>query len=569
MPIITGFNRYQMMLCSFDSLVDTKSLARIIDAFVNNLDLQALGVKEEADTGRPSYDKKALLKLYIYGCANEIRSSRKLAKSCYTNIEVQWMLGGLKPDFRTIADFRKDNADLLKKVFYEFNLRLSGAVKWGFVAVDGTKIQAWNSKDNNFTQNKLDDRITWLNAHMTEYMRLLDELDKKDELSSDEMLTREMLTTKLNEARNRVAVYEGYLKQMEESGASQFSKTDADSKLMKSRNGFVVAYNSQTAVDSNTHLIRAFQVTNHVTDHGLLNSTVANTKSENPDTILEVVADKGYEDKKDMVECLENGVVPHVIPDDGKDGYELEVPYEEAEVDTSSTKSEDIKRCLRAGEIPDAYKDVISDMEVVEVTRRVKKEEEDAAEKVRTSKSPEEMTKRAAEGYFVRDPERNIVYCPMGNTLRQKCIKPNGYIRYANKTACRQCPNRNKCYRGSLEWKEIDFNKDTLEKPCRDWLKAEGKDEEAKRRRTSSGQYERVKMKVVRIILKPNRIKTDQRKNLSEHPFGTIKRAMGASYFLLKGMAKVAGEFALSCLGYNIKRATNLLGFTKIMQLMG
>ncbi len=569
MPVITGFNRRQMLICSYDSLVAPNSQARIIDAFVNSLDLQALEVKEEADTGRPSYDKKSLLKLYIYGCIHEIRSSRKLAFSCCTNIEVQWMIGGVKPDFRTISDFRKDNADLLKKVFHEFNLRLSGAVEWGFVSVDGTKIQACNSKDKNFTQSKLDDRITWLNTHVTEYLRLLDDLDKKEQLSEDDILTKELLSAKLEDARNRVAVYEGYLKQMEESGASQLSLTDVDAKLMKSKNGFMVSYNSQTAVDSNTHLIRDFQVTDHVTDHGLLNSTVANTKTENPDGILEVVADKGYEDKNDMVHCLENGVVPHVIPDDGKDGYELEVPYEEAEVDTSSTKSEDIKKCLRAGEIPDAYKNVISNMEVVEVSRRVRKEGENAPEEETARKSPEEMTARAAEGYFVRDPERNIVYCPMGNTLRQKCIKPNGYIRYANKTACRQCPNRNKCYHGSLEWKEIDFNKDTLEKPCRDWLKAEGKENEAKRKRSSSGQYERVKKKIVRFTLKPNRYKTDQRKNLSEHPFGTIKRAMNAGYFLLKGMTKVAGEFALFCLGYNIKRATNLLGFTKIMQVVG
>ena len=177
----------------------------------------------------------------------------------------------------------------------------------------------------------------------------------------------------------------------------------------------------------------------------------------------------------------------------------------------------------------------------------------------------EEMLSRAKEGYFVRDAERNLVYCPAGEILRQKCIKKNGNIRYANKNACRHCKNRDKCYKGKNEWKEIDFTKDKLEKPCKDWLKSEGKEvktEKIKRK----GHYETKKM--VRFFLKPDREKTEQRMCLSEHPFGTIKRTMGASYFLLKGMRKVAGEFALFCLGYNIERARNLLGFEKMMELM-
>ena len=143
--------------------------------------------------------------------------------------------------------------------------------------------------------------------------------------------------------------------------------------------------------------------------------------------------------------------------------------------------------------------------------------------------------------------------------------KENGNIRYANKNACRHCPNRNKCYKGKGEWKEIDFTKDQLEKPCKDWLEAEGnKPEET----ASKEKYHYEKKKIVKFFLKPNREKMTQRMCLSEHPFGTIKRAMGATYFLLKGMRKVAGEFALFCLGYNLERARNLLGFQKMMELM-
>ena len=211
--------------------------------------------------------------------------------------------------------------------------------------------------------------------------------------------------------------------------------------------------------------------------------------------------------------------------DDGKGGYELEIPYEEAEADTSSTKPEELKKSLHAGRIPEAYKDVTSDMKVEEVRRKVKEEAEGCEKGKPIYGTKEEMLDRAREGYFVRDPERNLVYCPAGEILRQKCMKKNGNIRYANKNACKHCKNRNKCYKGKGEWKEIDFRKDSLEK-------------------------------------------MSQRMSLSEHPFGTIKRVMGATYFLLKGLRKVEGEFALFCLGYNIERAKNLLGFGKMMELM-
>ena len=160
----------------------------------------------------------------------------------------------MEPDFRTISDFRKDNIGSLKKIFQEFNRRISGAVEWGFTSINGSKFLANNSKDNNFTKNKLDDRIKWLNAHTDEY-----------------------------------------------TGVSQLSLTDADARLMKNKNGFAVAYNPQTAVDSATHLIRDFEMTNQVTDHGLLSPTMSRMREEEPDKILETVADKGYENAEDML----------------------------------------------------------------------------------------------------------------------------------------------------------------------------------------------------------------------------------------------------------------------------
>ena len=564
MPYVSGFDRNQLMCCSWDAFVDKESIARIIDVFVEHLDIEKYGVRPVAAEGRPSYDPKSLYKIYIYGSRKGIRSSRKLVESCKVNLEVKWMTGGVEPDFRTIADFRKNNIDSLKEIFYEFNRRISGAVEWGFSSVDGTKIQANNAKDNNFTKNKLDDRIKWLNGHTDEYLRILNEMDKQEEGDPEE-LTREIVETRLKEAQERLARYEGYQKLMEESGASQLSITDADAKLMKNKNGFLVAYNAQTAVDSETHLVRDFQMTNQVTAHGLLGSSMEGIKETDGKKIVEAVADKGYESVEDMVSCLEAGIIPHVIPGDGKDGYEIEIPYEEAESDLSSTEPEDLTKALHSGQIPEAYAEVIQEMKVETVRRKVEDEKEENRENSRVYGSPEEMQEKAQEGYFVRDPERNLVYCPGGEILRQKSIKKNGNIRYANKNACKHCPNRNKCYKGKGEWKEIDFTKDQLIKPCRDWLRAEGTEPE-ETRTESKWHYEQ--RKVVKFFLKPDREKMSQRMCLSEHPFGTIKRAMGASYFLLRGIRKVAGEFALFCLGYNLERAKNLLGFQKMMELM-
>lgn len=564
MPYVKTFDRDQFMMCSWDSLVDPESIARLIDAFVASLDLSKYEIKEASSEGRPAYDPKGLLKLYIYGSRKGIRSSRKLAESCKTNLEVKWLIGGVEPDFRTISDFRKNNIDCIKSIFHEFNRRISGAVEWGFASIDGSKFTANNSKDNNFTKSKLDDRIKWLNGHTDEYLRLLREADEEEDLDDQsDSLSKEELENKLKEAEERLARYKQYQQMMEESGASQLSLTDADAKLMKNKNGFAVAFNPQTAVDSNTHLIRDFNMTNQVTDHGMIESTMAHIKEESPDSIVEAVADKGYENTDDMLACLENGIIPNVITDDGKDGYEIETEYEENDTDASSTKPEDLKKCLHAGVIPDAYKGVIEGMEVKEVRRKVKEDNDQAPKSIYGTS--EEMLAKAKEGYFVRDPEANLVYCPTGEILRQKCVKKNGNIRYANKNACRHCPNRNKCYKGKNEWKEIDFTKDQLVKPCRDWLKAENKEAEPEKKKTR-GRFHKVK--IVRFFLRPDRTKMNQRLCPSEHPFGTIKRSMGAGYFLLRGLRKVTGEFALFCLGYNFERAKNMLGFDKMMELM-
>lgn len=567
--VVKPIDRNQVTMNTLDAMVEWDSIARVIDCFVDHLDLKELGFEKTKPSfeGRPCYDPQSLLKLYLYGYRKTIRSSRKLAAACITNIEVMWMLGGLRPDFRTISDFRKDNIDNLKGVFKEFLRRVTVDLETGYVSIDGSKFKAWNGKDRNFTIMKLDDRIKWLEDHTQEYLRLIDEADGEEEAASG-TLTKEDLEAKLQEYQERLERYRSYRELMERENLTQISLTDADARLMKNKNGMDVSYNIQTAVDSETHLIMDYQETNQVTDHGLLVSTMEGIRQESEGEIVEVIADKGYDKAEDMIDCLEQGIIPNVILPDGQDTYELEIDYREiADPDSASTEAEDLKNCLHAGVIPDAYEGIIEDMEVVEVRRKVLNEPEQEV------KSPygteEEMKDRAAEGYFVRDPERDLVYCPGGETLRKKCIKKNGVTRYANKQACQRCPYRDRCINGKgiTRWKELDFSKDCLEKKAKWWNPDEPDDHGSSGRTKPKGHFE--KKKVVRFKLRPDRSKMEKRMCTSEHPFGTIKRTLNAGYFLLKSLRKIGGEFSLMATGYNLSRAENLFSFDQLMELVG
>ena len=559
MPYVKSMDRNQLMMTTLDMLVDQDSIVRITDAFVNSLNLQKLGFlfAEPGITGRPAYDPAALLKLYIYGYKNSVRSSRKLQHECHVNLEVRWLTGGLEPDFRTISDFRKNNSDALINVFHEFNKIFHSYLLNGFVSVDGSKFLANNSKENNFTLNKLDDRISWLENHCSEYLRQMEITDFEEDIPGQ--FTKEELDQKLSEAQERLEKYKGYRKYMEENNLSQLSLNDVDAKLMKTRTGFAVAHNVQTVVDSNTHAIVGSHVTANPTDYGELYETLKPVRDRLPDDrILEAVADKGYQSEEDMAKCLEHGIIPHVIPNDGQDTYELTMEYQEGKADPSSTKVNDISTCLHAGVLPDVYCEVIDKINVSE--KKVFDDPEPSSLKS-PFHSKEEMLTKALEGYFVRDPERNLVICPAGRQLRQNQVTQKGYIRYINKMACRKCPYRDKCHSNKKGFKEIEFRKDEFIKPNKQWLKQDGKKSNVKSRNRKS-----VLKKAVTIIFRPNREKMSQRMCLSEHPFGTLKRTQGSYYFLLRGNQKTQGEFALFSLSYNIQHMLNSLGFENMIE---
>ena len=561
MSYIQGVSRKQAVLFpdTVDDYIEEDDPARLMDRFVDRLDLQKMGFvrSEPKAEGRPGYSPRDLLKLYVYGYFYGIRSSRKLERECKVNIQVMWLLGKLQPDFRTISDFRKLNIDPIKSVFSEFNrfcLEMKLFSK-SFISIDGSKFKAVNAKDRNFTLNKLDDRIKRLDAHIAEYLSELDEMDKED---SDRVLSREELEHKLEVAKQRKEKYEGYRSQIEKSGEKQISLTDPDARLMKQNEGFGVCFNTQVAVDAGSHLIAGFKVTNNATDHGQITELATNVKEDFGSDILETTADKGYEEPQDMADALSKGVVPNVIPCEGGNTKTIEFPYKEAEISDeqcASKKPEDLKACLEAGVIPDAYKDILTDVEIIEKNGYEKDSGPEPGEVLKMSM--EEMIKKAKEGYFIRD----AVVCPMGEILRPKSIKRDGQIRYCNKLACKKC----QCKCTESKFKEADFGKDRLVRIAVKVNKSEDKEKPVS---NTGGKRKKVVRKKVKYVLHLDENKMNQRKNLSEHPFGTIKRTLGQYYFLLKSMTKVEAEMAFFTLSYNMRRAINMIGVSKMMEAL-
>ena len=543
-----------------DDYVESDCPVRLFDAFVDSLNLEQLGfAKAVSETmGRPSYDPRDLLKVLLYGYFYGVRSSRRLARECKCNVELMWLTGKLTPDFRTLSDFRKDNIQCMESVFKEFNrycLKLKILSK-SFISIDGSKFKAVNAKDRNFTLNKLDDRLAWLDSNIKHYLSALEEADNED---SDRNLTREEIEAKLKTLQERKERYEGYLREMESTGQKQKSLTDPDAKLMKCNEGFCVGYNTQTAVEDGSHMVVGFKVTDSPTDHGQITELASEVKTDVGVDVIEAVADKGYQSPEDMSKALENGVVPNVIQRDGETEVTVDFEYnpaEATELNPSSTSSDDIRKCLQAGTIPDVYGGILTNPEIISVKNTEYTIADDAVLKM----THEQMVEEARKGYLIRDPHRNLVICPEGAILRQKSIKRNGNIRYCNKLACKIC--KNKCTKSPF--READFSKDKLV------MKVKGYNHNDNDKPDTGTKVNKkvVTTQKVRFHLKLDEKKMNERKCLSEHPFGTVKRAIGMSYLLLKGKTKVVGETALMLLSYNLRRAISIKGVEDMVKAL-
>jgi len=294
-----------------DDYIGQDNQVRVIDAFVDGLDLGSMSFKrvEPSDTGRPGYRPGTLLKLYIYGYLNRIQSSRRLERETHRNVELMWLLGRLQPDFKTIADFRKDNGDAIQQSCRELVeiCRKLNLFSDAMIAIDGSKFKAVNNRKKNDSQGSMKRRIARVEKHIADYMALLDAKD------NNEPVTDERDASELQEKLDSLKEHLENLKQREAEVKAQpdkqISETDPDSRLMKqSTVGSLVGYNVQNAVDTKYKLIAAHEVTNAPTDRGQLLPMARLVQSALQVQELCVIADRGYYKGTDIKSCAEEGI---------------------------------------------------------------------------------------------------------------------------------------------------------------------------------------------------------------------------------------------------------------------
>lgn len=479
MAYIRGVNRKQIILFpeAVDDYITEDNPVQFIDAFIDNLNLKKLEFKhsEPESTGRPPYNPADLLKLYIYGYLNRIRSSRNLEKEAGRNLELMWLLKKLIPDFKTIADFRKDNKKALKQVFKKFilickNLNLFGGE---LVAIDGSKFKAVNSKKRNFNQAKIERRLKEIDQKIEKYLYELEENDQKEAYFPS--LSTEELKIKIELLKKRKKEYRELQEKLQKSKETQISLTDPDSRAMVNNQKIEVCYNIQTTVDDKHKLILDYEVTNEVKDQNQLSKMAKRAKEILGVDKLEVLADKGYYNALEIKKCVDNKITPYIPKPGSAVSKEINIPE------------------------PEFY-----------------------------------------ENKFIYDKEKDIYTCPAGCklTFRNKAKHHDKIMKLYKSQECKCCQFKLRCTRNKIgriiyRWE----NEEILEQ--------------------------------MRERVKNNWEKVRKRQWLSEHPFGTIKRAFNQGYVLMKGIEKIRGEISLTMLAYNFKRVINIIGVRNLIAAMG
>jgi len=312
---VEGVDRGQSTLFPecLDDWIDENNPVRVIDAFVDRLDLGELGFEgvEPAETGRPAYHPSALLKLYVYGYLNRVQSSRRLEREAGRNVEVMWLLGRLVPDHKTVADFRKDSGQAIRKVCARFVelCREMGLLATTSVAIDGSKFKAVNNRDRNFTRAKVERRRAQLEESVARYLSQLDTADRQE--PSEALATKTArLKEKLAKLGEEMRRLEGLEARMLAAPDQQISLTDPDSRSMATsgRGSGVVGYNVQVAVETEHHLIVTHEVTNVGSDRSQLARVAKETKATLQSDTLEAVADRGYFSSEEILACDQAGI---------------------------------------------------------------------------------------------------------------------------------------------------------------------------------------------------------------------------------------------------------------------
>ena len=294
---------------ALDDYITEENAVRVIDVFIDNLDLSNLGFKTiPADTGRPAYHPGTMLKLYAYGYLNRIQSSRRLEREAGRNIELMWLLGRLAPDFKTIADFRKDNTKGIRLVCRDFVLicRKLNLFNDAFIAIDGSKFKAVNSRGRNYTRKKLKNRFAQIDKSIEQYLKQIISADRLEAPAAK--VKTERLENKINRLKKEVERLNKVDAQLEASPDKQISLTDPDARAMRAHTAGMIGYNVQTAVDVKHHLIVAHEVTNEGTDRSQLMNMAAQAKQATGHKKLSVVADRGYYNSIEIKACEDVGI---------------------------------------------------------------------------------------------------------------------------------------------------------------------------------------------------------------------------------------------------------------------
>jgi len=314
---IEGADRRQTMLLpeSLDDYVGEENPVRAVDAFVDMLDLAALGFDVEPEaTGRPGYHPGLMLRIYLYGYLNQVQSSRRLERECGRNLELIWLTGRLQPDFKTIADFRKNNGPAVRNVCQQFVALCRGIhlLDNGLVAIDGSRFKAVNAKAKNFTREKLRRKLGEIDAAIQRYLAELDRADEVLEKTGSSLPEAriERVSRKLAHLENEAACFKAVEKRMDATGETQVSLSDPDARSMATtaRMPRVVGYNVQTAVDAEHHLIVAHEVTTHGHDRDALSMMAVSARDAMAADRIEAIADKGYYKGEEILACEESGI---------------------------------------------------------------------------------------------------------------------------------------------------------------------------------------------------------------------------------------------------------------------
>lgn len=307
MQHITGISRQQMRFSSLEDAINQDNQVRFIDAFVESINLNKLGfaiqiLKKE---GRPSYTTQLFLKIYLYGYLNGIRSSRKLANECFRNIEMQWLLEDIGPNYHSISDFRKNNPAALKNLFKLFVSFLKDAdlISGEVIAIDGTKSRAHNSKKANFNQKKIDKHLEYIETKTQEYLDALEENDTKETPSKIKNIQQKIDRLKKNKLR-----YELLEEKLKASGEPQISTTDSDARALLVQGQVVeISFNIQAAVDSKHNLIVATHTINK-NDRSALSAIAIEAKENLGIDTFTALVDKGYHNGKQIEICKQANI---------------------------------------------------------------------------------------------------------------------------------------------------------------------------------------------------------------------------------------------------------------------